>query len=116
MTSDTTRKATAEHAQSGLSPRARTSVAACSAIEAIGYERSRASAEDMARKKFTSRGPHRDAIESSTRTTDPVLTALMRSQPGRAATVEAFWPQQTVSARTMRSGLAETTYSAESWG
>jgi len=30
MTSDTTRKATAEHAHSGLSPRARTSLA-CSA-------------------------------------------------------------------------------------
>ena len=39
--------------------------------------RSRASAEDIARKKFTSRGPQRDAIESSTRTIEPVRTALI---------------------------------------
>ena len=51
------------------------------------YWRSRASAEDIARKKFTSRGPQRDAIESSMRTIEPVRTALMRSQPGRDATV-----------------------------
>ena len=70
----------------------------------------------MARKKFTSRGPQRDAIESSMRTIDPVRTALMRSQPGRAATVDGFWPQQTVSARTITSGLEDTMYSAESCG
>ena len=35
------------------------------------YWRSRASADAIARKKSTSRGPQRDAIESSTRTIDP---------------------------------------------
>ena len=49
----------------------------------------------MARKKSTSRGPQRDAIESWMRTTEPVRMALIRSQPGRAATVDAFCPQQT---------------------
>ena len=78
--------------------------------------RSRASADDIARKKSTSRGPQREAIESWTRTIEPVRTALIRSQPGRAATVDGFWPQQTVSARTIRSGLADTTYSDESCG
>ena len=80
------------------------------------YWRRRASAEDIARKKFTRRGPQREAIESSMRTIEPVRTALMRSQPGRAATVEGFCPQHTVSASTITSGLAETTYSAESCG
>ncbi len=80
------------------------------------YWRRRASADDIARKKSTSRGPQRDAIESWIRTIEPVRTALMRSHPGRDATVDAFWPQQTVSASTMMSGLAETTYSAESCG
>ena len=69
-----------------------------------------------ARKKSTNRGPQREAIESSMRTTEPVRMALIRSQPGRAATVDAFCPQQTVSASTMMSGLDETTYSAESCG
>ena len=34
--------------------------------------------------------PNVEAIESSMRTIEPVRTALIRSQPGRAATVEAF--------------------------
>ena len=88
-TSETSRKATAEHAQARLSPRARTS----GRVLGDGrhaYWRSRASADDIARKKSTSRGPQRDAIESCIRTIEPVRTALMRSQPGRAATVEGF--------------------------
>ena len=110
------RNATAEHAQTGVSPRARTSGGVLRDGRSSRYWRSRASADDIARKKSTSRGPQREAIESSTRTIEPVRTALTRSQPGRAATVDAFCPQQTVSASTMRSGLAETTYSAESCG
>ena len=47
----------------------------------------RRSAVPTARTKFTSRGPHRDAIESSIRRIDPLRTALMPDQPGRAATV-----------------------------
>ena len=54
------------------------------------YWRSRARAAETARKKFTIRGPQREAIESSMRTIDPLRTALTRSQPGRAATVDAF--------------------------
>ena len=77
---------------------------------------SRARAADIARKKLTSRGPQRDAIESWTRTIEPVRTALMRSQPGRSATVDGFCPQQTLSASTIRSGLSATMYSAESCG
>ena len=55
-------------------------------------------------RSSTSRGPQREAIESSIRTIEPVRTALIRSQPGRAATVDAFWPQHTVSARTIDVG------------
>jgi hypothetical protein len=50
------------------------------------------------------------------RTIDPVRTALILSHPGRAPTVDGFWPQQTMSASTIRSGSAETTYSDESCG
>src|SRR5262245_4013973 len=115
IASDTRRNATAEPAQRGRRPRARQT--------GTGYTRGvmrewsrRAGGEDIARKRFTRRGPQREAIESSTRTIEPVRTALILSQPGRAATVDAFWPQHTVSARTIRSGLDETTYSAESCG
>ena len=114
-TSEKTRNATAEQIHTGVSPRARTSGTVLGRGD-HGYWRRRASADDIARKKFTRRGPQREAIESSMRTIEPVRTALTRSQPGRAATVDAFWPQQTVSARTMMSGLSETTYSAESCG
>ena len=44
----------------------------------------------MARKKSTTRGPQRDAMESWIRTIEPVRTALIRSHPGRAATVDAL--------------------------
>ena len=50
------------------------------------------------------------------RTIDPVFTAAIVPQPGRAATVDGFWPQQTESASTIRSGFDATTYSAESCG
>ena len=67
-----------------------------------------------ARTKFTSLGPQRDAIESSIRRIDRFRTALMSDQPGREATVSAFWPQQTESASTTRSGFDETMNSGES--
>ena len=50
------------------------------------------------------------------RTIVPVLTAATFFQPARAATVRADWPQHRMSASTTMSGLAETTYSAESFG
>jgi hypothetical protein len=62
------------------------------------------------------RGPQRDAIESSMRTTVPVFTAETRLQPGRPATVFGDWPQQRMSASTTMSGLCETTYSGDSFG
>ena len=62
------------------------------------------------------RGPQREAIESSIRTIVPVRTALTLDQPGREATVLGSVPQHVMSASTMRSGLCETTYSAESFG
>ena len=43
-----------------------------------------------ARKKSTRRGPQREAIESSMRTIEPLFTAAIEPQPGRAATVDAF--------------------------
>src|SRR5207249_3280689 len=66
--------------------------------------------------KSMTRGPHREAMSSSTPTTCPDLTALMALQPGRAATVSRFWLQHFVSARTMRSGFELTMYSADSCG
>ena len=102
----TTRKATAEHTPSGLEP-AGADLGGVLRDGRHRYWRSRASADDIARKKSTSRGPQREAIESWTRTIEPVRTALIRSQPGRDATVDGFWPQHTVSARTIRSGLAD---------
>ncbi len=117
ITIDPSRNATAEAAQTGPIPRGRTAAAGRATFTAVALmDYSRASADDIARKKLTSRGPQRDAIESWIRTIDPVRTALMRSQPGREATVDGFCPQQTVSARTIRSGPAETMYSAESCG
>src|SRR5207244_10829168 len=77
---------------------------------------SRFSAAAIARAKLTIRGPHREAIESSIRTIEYVFTALSPLHPGRAATVAGVCPQHVVSARTSRSGSAETTYSAERCG
>jgi len=67
-------------------------------------------------RKSTTRGPQREATSSSRATTPPLLTAVSWSQPSRAATVLAVWPQHLVSARKIRSGSALTTYSADSCG
>src|SRR6266545_3768863 len=80
------------------------------------HQRLRFSTFPIVRTKSTMRGPHRDATESSTPTTDPVRTAAIPLQPGRFATDAAVAPQQRVSARTMTSGFAETMYSADSFG
>src|SRR5438034_115322 len=66
--------------------------------------------------KFTTRGPHRDATESSMPTTRWLRTAAIPPQPGRLATVAADCPQQRVSASTISPGFEETMYSAESCG
>src|SRR5207249_3049838 len=66
--------------------------------------------------KSATRGPHRDAMSSSSGTTAPFFTALMPENPGRAASVCWFWLQHRASARKITSGLAFTTYSADSCG
>ena len=66
--------------------------------------------------KSTIRGPQRDAMSSLTATTPPFFTAAIVPQPGRAPTFAAVWPQHFVSARTIRSGLAATMYSPDSFG
>ena len=68
------------------------------------------------RTKSTIRGPHREAMSSSTLITRWCFTAETFAQPGRAPTVLAVWPQHFVSARTTMSGLALTMYSTESCG
>src|SRR5437588_7930063 len=50
-------------------------------------QRRRRNAFPTPRTKSTTRGPQRDATESSTAMTDPVRTAAMPLQPGRFATV-----------------------------
>ena len=62
-----------------------------------------------------SRGP--SETRSSRRSADRAVgTALTPDQPGRPATVSAFWPQHTESARTTRSGFDETMNSGDSCG
>src|SRR5205807_358993 len=73
-------------------------------------------AHATARAKSTMRGPHREAMLSSIAITRWCRTAESPLQPGRAPTVDAFWPQQMESARTITSGFAATMYSAESCG
>ena len=58
-----------------------------------------------------SAGPQREAMSSFTATTPPSATAVIGSSPGRASSFVTVWPQQTVSASTISSGLAETMYS-----
>src|SRR5262245_28404959 len=66
--------------------------------------------------KFTTRGPQRDATESSIPTTRWVRRAAMPLQPGRLAIVAADWPQQRVSASTIRPGFCARMYSPDSCG
>src|SRR6266540_6747758 len=62
------------------------------------------SAAATVRRKSTTRGPHREAMSSSSAKTLPDLTASMLLQPGRFATVVADCWQHFVSARKIRSG------------
>src|SRR5260370_385218 len=70
----------------------------------------------IAFRNRTMRGPHCDAIESSTGTTDRVLTALMALQPGLVATVAMLCPQQAGSANATTSGSLEIIASADCGG
>jgi hypothetical protein len=65
---------------------------------------------------LTTRGPHRDATESSTAITARFRTAAIPLQPGRAATDAGDCPQQRVSASTTKLGFAPMMYSFESFG
>ena len=46
-------------------------------------------ASDTVRTRSTTRGPHREAMSSSSSTMSPLATAVMASQPGRADTTSA---------------------------
>src|SRR5207247_9263654 len=88
-------------------------------VDALRLARDRAiglSALATASTELTTRGPHRDAIESSIRTIAWFWTAVTFPHPGLAATVAGVWPQQRVSASTIRSGFASRMYSPESCG
>src|SRR5690348_9337283 len=76
----------------------------------------RRSAFATAWTKFTTRGPHREATESSIPTTRWARTAAMPLQPGRFATVVADCPQQRVSASTITAGFWARMYSPDSCG
>jgi hypothetical protein len=74
------------------------------------------SAIPIPRAKSTTRGPQRDASESSARTIAWLFTAATLLQPGRDETVAAVCPQHFTSASTINAGLCATTYSFESCG
>src|SRR6266542_5588662 len=80
------------------------------------HQRMRLSVFATAWTRLTTRGPQRDATESSITTTERVRTAATPLHPGRLATAAADCPQQRPSARTIRPGFAERMYSAESLG
>ena len=104
----TARNDSAANAHPGVTPRIRSARADAAAASIEPYWRPRrSSAVPIARTRLTSRGPQRDAIESSSRTTEPERTAAIRDHPGRDATVRALCAQHTVSASTIRSGFAE---------
>src|SRR5207249_4707294 len=88
-------------------------------LDALRHARYRAivlSALATASTKLTTRGPHRDAIESSIRSIASCWTAATFPHHGLASPVAGAWPQQRVSASTIRSGFASRMYSPESCG
>ncbi len=70
----------------------------------------------MTSSASTTRGPGRDAMSGSKGTIRPLVTALMVSQPGRAATDSGSTPGTRWSASRMTSGSAVMTSSGLSCG
>ena len=85
----TARNDTAATAHPGVTPRSRERARRCGGcLHSTPYWRPRrSSAVPIARTRLTSRGPQRDAIESSSRTTEPDAHRGDPRPPGTAATV-----------------------------